>query len=138
VLGFAVCVGDGQAVFHGILGRIVVVRVVDLFIHNGLYIRVLGCVDLQSAGVEKVAGLAFRVVQLFHQVLDDLFDQLVCEIAVRGDALLFDRVHVLDAAVDVVRQSLFLLVLGDIILLKHVLQHDGPALRVGLGPGDGV
>ena len=138
MLGVAVCVGDGEAVLHGILGRVIVVRVVDLLVHNGLDVRVLGRVDLQAAGVEQVAGLALRIVQLFHQVLYHLLDQLVREIAVGIDALFFYRVHVLDAAVDVVGQGLFLLGFCDFFLLVHVLQYDSPAFRIGLGPSDGI
>ena len=58
VLGLAVRVFDGEAVLHGVLGHLVVVRVVDLLVHDGLDVRVLRGVDLKAAGVEEVAGLA--------------------------------------------------------------------------------
>ena len=109
MLGTAVRMGHGKPVFNGVLGSRIVVRVVDLLIYNGLQVRILGGVDLKSAGIQQVAGLAFRIVQLFHQGGNHLFNELVRKIAVMGIALLGSRVHILDPVIDIIRQGFLLL-----------------------------
>ena len=66
------------------------------------------------------------------------FAGLVCEVAVWGSVLPGENVHGLDPVVDVVRQGLLLLRLGNIPLIHHVLKNDPPFLLVGCPAGDGV
>ena len=54
---------DGKTVIDGVVYHVIVIRVVDLLIHNGLEIRVLGGIDGKSSGIQKIGGLGFCVAQ---------------------------------------------------------------------------
>ena len=54
----AVGMCDREPVFYGVPDNIVVVRVIDLFVHDSLKDRVLGGDNLQSAAVEKIVCLS--------------------------------------------------------------------------------
>ena len=138
MLGSAVCVSHGKTVFQAVAGSGIVGRIVDLFIHDGLDGRILGGVNLKSAAVEQVVGLGFGVAKFFHQCVFHLLGQLISEIAVGSGILLGDVVHHLDTGVDIICQGFFLLLLGDVTLLKHILQDDLALFRIGLLTADGV
>ena len=126
----AVCVSDGKPVLHRILGNRIVVRVINLLVHNGLQGRILGGINLKSAGVKKIAGLTFRVIQLIHQFIDDLLNEFVRKIAVMTVSPLGSCIHVLYPVVYIIGQGFLLLGLGDITLLIHILEYDSPAFRI--------
>ncbi len=131
-------VGHGQAVFDRILCCIIVFRIVDLFIHDGLEVWILGGEDREPSAVEQVVGLGLRVAELVHQRLHHLLDQLVGKIAVGGGGLLSQKVHVLDTVIDIVREGLVLLLFGDVALLVHILEDHLAFFFVLFTAGNGV
>ncbi len=58
--------GNGKPVFYRILCRVIVFRVIDFLIHNGLDLRILGGMDGKAAAVQQVMGLGFGVPKLGH------------------------------------------------------------------------
>ena len=58
---------DRQTVVDRVVDNVVVFRSADLFIHHGLDIRILGGVDLKTAGEEEIVGLRLRVAFLVLQ-----------------------------------------------------------------------
>ena len=138
--GLVRIVGDGlvpmldrEPVIDGIVYHVVVIRIIDLLVHNGLDIRILGGIDGKSSGVQKIGCLGLRIAQLFLEGGHDLLRQLVREIGIGSLAFLGHKIHVLDPGVDVVCQGLLLLLFGDLSLLIHILE-DHPALFLVVFP----
>ena len=52
--GGPVRVGDGKLIIYGIIDHVIIIRIVDLFVHDRLHLRVLGGVDFQAAGEQEV------------------------------------------------------------------------------------
>ena len=58
---------DRQPIVDRVVDHVIVFRIADLRIHNGLDIRILGGVDLKTAGEEEIVGLRLRVAFLVLQ-----------------------------------------------------------------------
>ena len=121
---------DGKTVIDGVVYHVIVIRVVDLLIHNGLEIRVLGGIDGKSSGIQKIGGLGFCVAQLLLESRHDLLGQLVRKIGIGVLAFLGHQIHILDPGVDVVGQGLLLVFLGDLSLFIHILEDHPPLFLV--------
>ncbi|CDD40788.1 unknown [Clostridium sp. CAG:299] len=130
--------GDRQTVFNGILSQRVVGGIADLLVHNGLHLRILGRVNAQAAAEQQVAGLGIRISQLLLQGLCDLLNELVRIVGIGSVVLLVRQIHVLDSGIHVVGQGLLLLLLGDVILIVHLLENGGPPFGVVLGSCNGI
>ena len=123
---------------HGMLRRVIVVRIIDLLVDDRLEARILSGVDRESTGVEQVGRLVLRIAESILQLLDHLRRQLIDEVGVRLILRLLLYIDILDTRIDVVGQGFRIPCLIDIALLEHVLQHLRTALRVPLRVGDRV
>ena len=61
MLGGTICMIDRKAIFYRILSYRIIAGIIDFFIYDRLDGRVLGCVDLKTAGIYQVACLAFSI-----------------------------------------------------------------------------
>ena len=152
--------GDGQAggfiVLHIIpaagVGRIVaqgdrglvpeggdgVIGVVEFFLDDGLDLGVNGGVNTQTAVEDQRAGFLGRVVGLGLQVVEQLIVKCIGEVGVVGGAG-----HILGTALalddlDRLGGGGVILVLGDVPLRVHLVQHVVAALHQLFRVGEGV
>ena len=123
---------------HGMLRRVIVVRIIDLLIDDRLEARILGRVDREATGVQEVGRLVLRIAEAVLELLDHLCRQLIHEVGVRLILRRLLYIDILDTRVHVVRPCFIILRLIDIALLEHVLQHLCTALCVPLWMGDRV
>ena len=123
---------------HGMLRRVIVVRIIDLLIDDGLEARILGRVDREATGVQEVGRLVLRIAEAVLELLDHLCRQLIHEVGVRLILGLLLYIDILDTRVHVVRPCFIILRLIDIALLEHVLQHLCTALCISLRMRDRV
>ena len=121
-----------------VLGGVIVVGIVDLLVHNGLEIRVLGGIDRETAGVQQLLRLLRCIAQPLHQSFLHLLRQLIRKVGIRGIGLLHLDIGLLDAVVDRIRQCLLITILVDIALLQQILQHLRPPLGIVLRMGNGI
>ena len=96
MLGGTVRMGDRQPVFHGQTRRIVILRVVDFLVDNGLNRRILRCLNLKAAAEQEIGGLCVGVAEFFLQSVCDLLNQLVRIIRIRCGAFFDGKIHILD------------------------------------------
>ena len=61
MLGSAICMVDRKTVFHRVFSDCIIAWIIDFFIYDCLDLRILGGVDLKSAGIYQIACLAFGV-----------------------------------------------------------------------------
>ncbi len=123
---------DGKAVIYRVIGHNIVLRIVDFLVNDRLESRILSRMNLQAPGVEKVIGLILCISFFLLQGSHDLGNQLVRKIGERILAFLCHKIHILNTGIHVVGQSLFLLLLGDLFLLVHILQNDPPLFLIPL------
>ena len=123
---------------HGMLRRVIVVRIIDLLIDDGLEARILGGVDRETTRIQEVGRLVLRIAEAVLELLDHLCRQLIHEVGVRLILGLLLYVDILDARVHVVRPCFIILRLIDIALLEHVLQYLRTALCISLRMRDRV
>ena len=124
--------GNRESVFNGISGSGIVFRIVDFLIYNRLELWVLSRINGQTAAVKQVMGLGVCITKLVLHCLFDLLHQFIREIAVWGGGFLGGGVYILDSGIDIVGQSLILLFLCNVSLVKHVLENYLLLVRIGL------
>ena len=93
--------------------------------------------DRQTAAVEQLVRFALRISLLRHQIVDDLFGQGIHKVGGTGTALHLD-IYCLNAVVDVVVYGLVILILIDISLIQHFVQHSLPTGSIFLRMADGI
>ena len=129
----------GKTPAQGILLHIIVIRIIDLLIDDGLKLRVLRRIDAEPAGIKESCRLLPAVAEPLLEGLHDLLRELIRKIGV-GLRLILRHLHIdiLNPLIDIVRHGLIVLLFGNIILLQHIGEHDRPALRVVLRVSDRV
>ena len=129
---------DGAPPGKAVFCRIIVVRVVDLLVHDLLDRRILSGLDPQAAGIQQIRRLFFRKSQPLPEDADALLDEGVRKPGVGMIFRSINGIHDLDPVIDVVRKSRLMLFRIDVALVLHVLQHLGPTLRIFLRMGQGI
>ena len=83
--------------------------------------------------------LSVRIAELVLEILLHLAHKLVGKVAVGVSRLLLgNQISIFDAVVDIVRERLLLLFLGDVTLPQHIAKYHLPLLLICLPPRDGV
>ena len=130
ILNRSIGMGDGQRPVQSHLGiRRVIVRILEFFIQYGLDPGVLCGIDMQTAAVNRILRLDFRITLLDHQVVDHLGDDFVIKIGIRGFLFLKLTLH-LDPLINVIIERFLIFRLGDIALFQHIVQHTVPAFLI--------
>ena len=136
----SICILNGQCVIQFILyiSRIVI-RICIFFIKNLLNVGIQCCHDFQAATVKKISSLCFCVTFDIHKVADYLVGDLVLKIGVDG-AFFFCvfKLCSLNTGVNIIIQGIVIFVLGNIILIQHVVQNFFPSFGVGFRVGDRI
>ena len=119
-------------------GRNFIIGVVQFFLDDALDLGIDGGVDAQAAVKDQRAGFLGRVVGLLLQVVEQLIVECIGEVGVVGGAG-----HVLGTALalhhlDGLRRCGIILILGDVALVVHLIQHVVAALHQLFGVGEGV
>ena len=130
----AVFMSHRQPVICGPGYSVIMTGIIDLLVHDLLHGHVLGGIDGQAAGIDHLPGQLPGITQLFRHGVRDLADDLIREVAVGCGFCLCLHIHILDAGIDIILQSLFFLLCRDHPLGLHIIQDSGPAGPVFLRP----
>ena len=125
----------GQCIFQSVLNISgIIVRVGIFFIQDILDIRILRGHDLQTTTVKQVLCLGLGISFDIHQIIDNLFVQLILKVRVYLTlGLGIGNLSFLNTGVNIIIQSFIVLLLCDVSLSQHMVQNFFPPLGIFLG-----